>query len=172
MRYKRLKKRLTLSAALLLGSGLTSLEAQAVYVKESSNIQTAYTLSNVRKITFSGGDAIVQKIDNNTDVYAISDLSRLSFADVVTQTKEQTESEKSNPFSYPISVNDELILDLKDAEAKGTISVFTLEGKLLQEQKIDDTSATVLNLSHLPKGIYLYRFISHSEVKTARFIKK
>ena len=77
MRHKKLK----LSAVLLLGLGLTSLQAQTMYVKESSGTQTAYTLSNVRKMTFSGGNATVQKTDNSTGVYAMSGLKYLSFED-------------------------------------------------------------------------------------------
>ncbi|MEY3451220.1 MAG: hypothetical protein RL711_1046 [Bacteroidota bacterium] len=49
MRQKRLK----LSAVFLLGLGLTGLQAQTMYVKEKSGTQTAYTLSSLRKMTFS-----------------------------------------------------------------------------------------------------------------------
>lgn len=55
MRHKRLK----LSAVLLLGLGLTGLQAQTMYVKESSGTQTAYTLSNIQKMSFSSGNLTV-----------------------------------------------------------------------------------------------------------------
>lgn len=75
MRQKRLK----LSGILLLGLGLTDIQAQTMYVKESNGTQTAYSLNSVRKMTFSGGNATVQKTDNSTGVYAISGLRHLSF---------------------------------------------------------------------------------------------
>src|SRR5690554_5092155 len=61
MRHKRLK----LSAVLLLGLGLTGLQAQTMYVKESSGTQTAYALSNIQKMSFSSGNLTVTKTDNN-----------------------------------------------------------------------------------------------------------
>ena len=80
MRQKRLK----LSAVFLLGLGLTGLQAQTMYVKEKSGTQTAYTLSSLRKMTFSGGNATVQKSDNSTGVYALSQLRCLNFQNLIT----------------------------------------------------------------------------------------
>lgn len=39
-------KKLKFSAVLLLGLGLTGLQAQTMYVKESSGTQTAYAVNN------------------------------------------------------------------------------------------------------------------------------
>ena len=73
----------------MLRLGLTGLQAQTMYVKESSDTQTAYTLSSIRKITFSGGNATVQKTDNSTGGYALSGLRYLNFTDLSTSITEQ-----------------------------------------------------------------------------------
>ncbi|MBN1186679.1 MAG: T9SS type A sorting domain-containing protein [Bacteroidales bacterium] len=151
MRHKKLK----VSAVLLLGLGLTSLQAQTMYVKESSGSQTAYALSNVRKMTFSGGNATVQKTDNTTGVYSLSGLQYLSFEDYITSIEGQIQLDNPNFSAYPNPVNDLLNIDLTGVESLGTISILTFEGKLLQEQKTDGAKMVTLNLSQLPPGIYL-----------------
>jgi hypothetical protein len=168
MRHKRLK----LIAVLLLGLGLTSLQAQTMYVKESSGTQTAYTLSSVRKMTFSGGNATVQKTDNSTGIYAMSSLKYLSFEDLTTGLEEQTELDNSNLIIYPNPVTDVLNVDLTGLASGGTISILTLEGKLLQEQKTEGENTVTLNLSQLPQGIYLCRYVSRTVIKTVKIIKQ
>jgi hypothetical protein len=168
MRHKRLK----LSAIILLGLGLTGLHAQTMHVKESSGTQTAYTLSNVRKMTFSGGNATVQKTDNSTGVYALSELKYLSFEDFTTGLEEQTELDNNNLIIYPNPVTDVLTIELTGVATGGIISILTLEGKLLQAQKTDGANTVTLNLSQLPQGIYLCRYASTTEIKTVKIIKQ
>lgn len=168
MRHKKLK----LSAVLLLGLGLTSLQAQTMYVKESSGTQTAYSLSNVRKMTFSGGNATVQKTDNSTGVYGLSGLRYVSFEDYTVGIKGQIQLNNTHFRAYPNPVNDVLNIDLTGVATRGTISILTLEGKLLQEQKTNGVNTVALNLSHLPQGIYLCRYVSTTEIKTVKIIKQ
>lgn len=168
MKHKKLK----LSAVLLLGIGLTSLQAQTMYVKESSSTQTAYTLSSVRKMTFLSGNVTVQKTDNSTGVYNLSGLRYLSFEDYTTGLEKQVESKNINFNTYPNPVTDVLNIDLTGVATGGTISILTLEGKLLQAQKTDGANTVTLNLSQLPKGIYLCRYVSTTEIKTVKIIKQ
>jgi hypothetical protein len=169
MRHKKLE----LSAILFVGLGLTGLQAQTLYVKESSGTQTAYLLSNVEKITFFGGNAIIHKTDNNTGVYALSELQYVSFTDLQTSiTEQRLKLNNAGLIVYPNPVNDILNINLTGIESEGTIRVLTLEGKLLQEQKTNSKSMITLNLSQLPKGIYLCRYVSTAEIKTAKIIKQ
>ena len=109
MRQKRLK----LSAVFLLGLGLTGLQAQTMYVKEKSGTQTAYTLSSLRKMTFSGGNATVQKSDNSNGVYALSGLRYLNFTNLIAGITEPTvQIDNANIVTYPIPVSDVLNINL------------------------------------------------------------
>lgn len=169
MRHKRLK----LSGVLLLGLGLTGLQAQTMYVKENSGTQTAYTLSSIQKITFSGGNATIQKTDNSTDVYALSELRYLNFANPITRISEPTDQlTHSTLITYPNPVIDLLNIDLKGMTGEGTISILTLEGKEIQKQNTNGSSLIILNLSQLPKGIYLCRYSNAKEIKTIKIIKQ
>ena len=169
MRHKKLK----LSAILLLGLGLTGLQAQIMDVKQSNGALTAYTLSNLRKMTFSAGNANIQKTDNSTGVYALSGLRYLSFKDITTSIEEQAmQPGNSNMLTYPNPVSDELHIDLTGIASEGTISILTLDGTVLQTQHSSGNRLVTINLSQLPPGIYLCRYSSPSEIKTVKIIKQ
>lgn len=169
MRHMRLK----LSAVLLLGLGLTGLQAQTMNVRESNSTQTAYALSNIRKMTFSGGNATIQKTDNSTGIYALSGLRYLNFTDLTTSIEEPTmKLGHSNLITYPNPVSDVLTIDLTGVIGGGMISILTIEGKVVQTQNTSGNSMATINLSHLAKGIYLCRYSSTSEIKTVKIIKQ
>ncbi len=169
MRQKRLK----FSAVFLLGLGLSGLQAQTMYIKEKSATQTTYTLSSTRKMTFSGGNATVQKSDNSNDVYALSELRYLNFTNPLTSTKEPTaQLGYSNMITYPIPVNDVLNIDLTGVTGELTLSILTLEDKEILTQTTNGGRLISLNLSHLSEGIYLCRYSNAVEIKTVKIIKQ
>lgn len=168
MRHKKFK----LSAILLLGLGLTGLQAQIINVKESSGTKTTYSLNSIRKMTFSGGNVTVQKTDNSTVVYALNGLRYLNFSDNSTGIFEnQTFSGNTDLHTYPNPVSDFLNINLEDIAGEGTISILSLEGKVMQTQKTRGASIVTLNLSELPRGIYLCRYSNEREIKTVKIIK-
>ena len=172
MRHKRLK----LSAVLLLGLGLTGLQAQTMYVKESSGTQTAYTLSNIQKMSFSSGNLTVTKTDNSSGVFALSDLRYLNFSDITDITTDLQEdlSVKSQQLKvYPNPVGDILNINLTGkSETEGTLSILNFEGKTLVTRKVSKEGVLSLDISHLPTGIYLCRYSNATEIKTVKIIKQ
>jgi len=169
MRHKKLKLR----AILLLGLALSGLQAQIMDVRQSNGSLTAYTLSNLRKMTFLAGNASIQKNDNSTGVYALSGIRYLSYRDITTSTGETVnQSVTTSMLTYPNPVADVLHIDLTSIENEGTVSILTLNGKVLQTQNTSSKTLVKLNLSHLPQGIYLCRYSSPSEIKTVKIIKQ
>jgi hypothetical protein len=169
MKYKRLK----LSAVLLLGLGLTSLQAQTMYVKESSGTQTAYTLSNIQKMSFSSGNLTVTKTDNSSGVYALSDLRYLNFSDVSTDLQEDLSVQNQMLKIYPNPIGDILNIDLTGISAtEGTLSILNFEGKTVLSRQVNNEVVLSLNISSLPTGIYLCSYASTTGIKTVKIIKK
>lgn len=170
MRYKSLK----LSAVLLFGLGLTVLQAQTMYVKESNDTQISYVLSNVCKMTFSSGNVTVQKTDNTKGVYALDGLKYLSFNDFTTAIDEQQiQAGNTNLIAYPNPVIDMLNIYFTDTKNNnGSISILTTEGKIVQTLKTSRTGIVKLNLSHLPQGIYICRYSNSTEIQSVKIIKK
>jgi hypothetical protein len=168
MQHKVLK----LSVLFLSGLGLTGLQAQTIYLKEKSGTQIAHTLSSVQKMTFSEVNMTVHKTDNSTGVYALSGIRYLSFEGFTTVINEQVETGNDPLIAYPNPVTDVLTIDLGDMENEGTICIFSLEGKMLQEQKTEGTNIVKLNLSSLPQGIYICRYSNAGVVKTLKINKQ
>jgi hypothetical protein len=162
-----------LCAVLLSAFGLSGLQAQTMYVKENSGTQTAYALSGIRKITFSTGNLTVHETNNNTWVYVLSGLSYLSFQNYVTGLEEQIQPGNATVFTYPNPVTDVLSIDLTGAgNLTGSISILTIEGKVLQEQMINSAGLVKIDLSELPQGIYLCRYVGTTDIKTVKIIKQ
>lgn len=169
MKYKRLQ----LSALLLLGFGLTGLQAQTMYVKESSGTQTAYTLSNIQKMSFSSGNLTVTKTDNSSGVYALSDLRYLDFSDVPTDLQEDLSVQNQMLKVYPNPIGDILNIDLTGMSAtEGILSILNFEGKTVLSRQVNNEGVLSLNISSLPTGIYLCRYANTTVIKTVKIIKQ
>jgi hypothetical protein len=169
MRHKHLK----LIALLLLGFGSNGLLAQTMFVRESNGTQTAYGLSNIRKTTFSGGNVSIQKIDNTTSVFDLSGLRYLNFTDLTVSIVEQpVQPCNSRMITYPNPVTDVLNIDLTGEEDAGTLSLLTIEGKVMQRQFTRGNSLVSLNLIQLPKGIYLCQYQNERSIKSVKIIKQ
>ena len=169
MRNKRLK----LSAVLLLGLGLTGLQAQTMYVKENNGTQTAYALSNIQKMSFSSGNLIVAKTDNTNGVYALNNLRYFNFTDLSTKIEEPLSFQKQMLRVYPNPVTNVLNIDLTGtAQVEGTLIIFNFEGKTVLNRQVSHAGVLSLDISHLSKGLYLCRYTNLTETRTVKIIKQ
>ncbi len=164
-------KQLILSVVLLLGIGLTGLQAQTMYVMETGGEQTSYALNDIRKLTFEDASVTITETGGTTTTYEVANLRYFSFDDYtgVLET-EQTAFELN---SFPNPVNDILNIDLSGAKnTNSTISIFSLEGKLLQTKQIAESGIISFDVSSLPAGMYICRYSNETEVKTVKIIKQ
>jgi len=51
--------------------GLSGLQAQSLYVRPVTGVQSAYALANLRKLTFSGGNLVVTPNTGSNDTFAL-----------------------------------------------------------------------------------------------------
>jgi hypothetical protein len=81
---------------------------------------------------------------------------------------------------YPNPAQEYINLDLSEAaefvtpdDGKLSVKIFTSYGKLMQQNtvEINGDFGTELNISSLPKGVYILKFESGSSQRTLRFIK-
>jgi hypothetical protein len=72
---------------------------------------------------------------------------------------------------YPNPVSHSLHVDLTGIEGMGTLSILTLEGKEMQMQNTPGERVPTLDLRSLPKGMYLCRYSSLTEIRTVKIIK-
>ena len=75
--------------------------------------------------------------------------------------------------TYPNPVADMLNIDLTGIKnEEGRISILNIEGKIFQTQKTSGMGTVSIDISQLPQGIYLCRYISGTETKTVKIVKK
>ena len=172
MRHKRLK----LSAVLLLGLGLTGLAQNKLYVKEKAGTQTAFVLSDVRKLTFPSGSIIVNKNDGNTSTYALSNIRYLNFTDLSVGVSQFANQETGNIILFPNPVTDELKINFQSAGKWNLqIDIIDIQGKVLHQENISSQTGInffTINIAQLPQGLYLCRLQNGNKVETIKFIKK
>ena len=76
MKLKRLKMGFLLLPGLLLGLGLTAVQAQpTMNVKTKSGSSTPFVINETLEMTFSDGKLVVTKKDHSTSSFAISDIN-------------------------------------------------------------------------------------------------
>ena len=168
MRHKKLK----LGALLLLGLGLTGLQAQTMYVKENSGTQTAYALSNIKKMNFSSGNITVSTTTGNPVTYSLSGIRYLNFVDLGSIPLADKPNETFQ--IYPNHVIDLLNIKLSDMRNQsGVIEILSMEGKVVYSQAINsNTNVYQINVTSLLQGIYLCKINNGIRIETIKFYKQ
>ena len=168
MRHQGIK----LSAILLLALGLTSLQAQTMFVKKSDDTQTPYTLTNVRKLTFPSGKMLITKTDDTSVEYVLTSLRYLSFLDHSTSIPKLANASTKDFSTFPNPVRNTLNINLPGiVNPKGIISILSVNGKLLQTKQVT-SNAVSLDVSALSRGVYFCRYSNGKELKTVKIIKE
>ena len=168
--------KLKLSALLLLCIGLAGAQAQStLYVKEKAGTQTAFALSDVRKLTFPTGNVIVNKNDGNTNTYALSGIRYLNFTDLSVGVSQFANKESDNMILFPNPAMDELKVSFQSSETGNLqIDIMDVQGKVLQQQTISSQNGTnlfAINIAQLPQGLYLCRLQNGNKLETIKFLK-
>lgn len=167
------RKKLKLCAVLLLGLGLSGLQAQSLFVRISNGPQTAYALSSIQKLTFSSGYLTITETDNNNGVYALNALQYLNFTDLLTSIARPKNAENVDLLTYPNPVVDFVTIDISGLKnLNGTLSILNIDGRLIKTQELSGSGAVRLDMSQFPKGIYLCQYGNATELKTVKIIKQ
>ena len=108
-------------------------------------------LSELKKITFTGGKLQAHMTDGSCDEYFLADMQKMYFSDV--------------PASINTSEDNSRLLTVWSQSASmlsvrgyaGLVEIFGADGKQVSSQYVEDSSAHNLDLSLLPKGMYVLR---------------
>jgi len=162
MRHKKLR----LSAVLLLGLGLTGLQAQTSFNATGDNASgnggsVSYSVGQVVYTTNTGANGSVAQ--GVQQPYEISQITGIEEAKGINLTVS----------AYPNPTADYLTLTVKDVELSTLhFQLYDMNGKLLQSEKITGNQTSIV-MSNLVPATYFVKVIqSNKEVKTFRVIKK
>lgn len=162
MRHKRLK----ISAALLLGFGLTGLQAQESVNATGGNASggggtASYSVGQVVYTTNTGtSGSVAQGVQQAYEVLGV-------------QTGlEETKGINLSVSAYPNPTTDYLTLSIREFEISNlSYQVYDISGRLLQSEKITGNQTSIVMSNFVP-AIYFVKVIqSNKEVKTFKIIK-
>lgn len=162
MRHRKLK----LSAAFLLGLGLTGLQAQENLNATGGNASSSggsasYSVGQVVYTTNSGTNgSVAQGVQQPYEISVVTGL-------------EEAKGINLSVSAYPNPATDYLTLEVKDFELSNlSFQLHDMEGKLLQSEKIAGKQTSIV-MSSLVPATYFVKVIQESkEVKTFKIIKK
>jgi len=161
MRHKRLK----LSAVLLLGLGLTGLQAQTSVNATDGDVSgsggsVSYSVGQVVYTTHTGTSGSVA--EGVQQPYEISVVTGL----------EEAKGIKLSVTAYPNPTTDYLTLEVKDVELLNLhFQLYDMNGKLLQNEKITGNQTSIV-MSNLVVATYFVKIIQgNKEIKTFKIIK-
>ncbi|GAB4451343.1 MAG: hypothetical protein Fur0028_06900 [Bacteroidales bacterium] len=161
MRHKRLK----LTAILLLGLGLTGLQAQT-----SVNATGGDASGSGGSASYSVGQ-VVYTTNTGTNGTVAQGVQQPYEISVVTGI-EQAKGINLSVSAYPNPTTDYLTLEVKDFELLTlNFQLFDMNGKLLQSEKITSNQTSIV-MSNLVPATYFVKVIQgNKEVKSFKIIK-
>ncbi len=161
MRHKRLK----LSAILLLGLGLTGLQAQETIPATGGNAtgsggSASYSVGQVVYTTNTGTNgSVAQGVQQPFEISVVTGI-------------EQTKGINLSVSAYPNPATDFLMLKVENYD-NGNLSyqLFDMNSKLLQNKKVTSNQTSIV-MSNLVPATYFVKVIQENkEVKTFKVIK-
>ncbi len=162
MRHKRLK----LSAVLLLGLGLTGLQAQ-----ESVNATGGNASGGGGSASYSVGQ-VVYTTNTGTSGSVAQGVQQPYEISVVTAI-EEAEGINLTVSAYPNPTTDYLTLEVKDFELSTfNFKLFDMSGKLLQNGKITGNQTSITMSNFVPATYFVKVVQGNKEVKTFKIIKQ
>jgi len=162
MRHKKLK----LSAVLLLGLGLTGLQAQTSINATGGNASgsggsSSYSVGQVAYQTHTGTNgSVAQGVQQPFEISVVTAI-------------EEAKGINLSVSAYPNPTTDYLTLEVKEYELSNLhFQLYDMSGKLLQNEKITGNQTSIV-MSNLVPATYFVKVIQdNKEVKTFKIIKK
>ena len=161
MRHKRLK----LSAVLLLGLGLTGVQAQTSVNATGGDASggggsVSYSVGQVVYTTHTGTSGSVA--EGVQQPYEISVVTGL----------EEAQSINLSVTAYPNPTTDYLTLRIDEFEISNlSFQLYDMNGKLLQNEKITGNQTSIVMSNLLPATYFVKVIQGNKEVKTFKIIK-
>lgn len=148
-----LKKLLFLTALALLW--ILPCQAQNLEIRTlvtlNSGEQQLYVLDEDDQLAFEGQQTLLITNLGTTHRINIDEIRKIEFVDI-TNTNE---SQANIPFPYPNPVD--RYLAIGNIENNQTVSVYSLEGRLLFEKQVSPNEP--IDLGELPAGLYVLRIL-------------
>ena len=149
-----------------------SVNAQTMFVRPIAGSQTTYPVADIQKLTFDNGNMLVTNNTGANGSFALSGLRYVSFTDFNLGTT-NPEMATNKFYAYPNPASH--ILNISGSNRMQLVSqiqILSLDGRLLMQQKPANTTAPQVDISALPKGMYLCKITNDNQQETIKFLKQ
>ena len=160
-----LHKKLKLCALLLLGLGLTGLQAQesinaAGGVASGSGGSANYSVGQLVYTTNTGSNgSVAQGVQQPYEISAITGI-------------EEAKDINLTITAYPNPTTDYLTLNVKDFELSNlNFQLYDMQGKLLRNEKITGNQTSIVMSNLVPSTYFVKVIQGNKEIKTFKIIK-
>ena len=161
-----LRQRHILSFLMVCAVPLSALDLQ-LHPKVGSS--SKFSMTNVQKITFTGGNLIVTKKDASTNSFALNSMSFLNFTDLATELPLHLKSVFN---TYPNPAQELLHIEVQLSENQSAqLEIINLDGKVVVRTLLNNPT-NAISIAGLPNGMYLCRVQNGTASSTAKFIKQ
>ena len=160
-------------ALLLFSLGMTG-HAQMMQVKEKSGTISIFAFKDIRKLTFAGGMMTVSGHDGNPETYALTTIRYVNFTDLSTGVYPMENNKDECLILFPNPVQDMLTLNFKSSGEAIQFEIMTMNGQTVYRNTINiqsGTNQTDIDVTSLPKGMYLCRLIDGKVVMMQKILK-
>ncbi|MFZ4414651.1 MAG: T9SS type A sorting domain-containing protein [Bacteroidales bacterium] len=161
MRYKNLK----LSVMLLLGLGLSGLQAQETVTASGGNASgsggsTSYTVGQVVYNTIANSNgSVAQGVQQPFEISVVTAIEEAKDINLIVS-------------AYPNPTTNCLTLKIEDnLQMQYIVSLIDINGKLLENKKTEGIETTISMKNLVPATYFLKVIKSNKEVKTFKIIK-
>ena len=151
---------------------LSGLQAQTMYVRPIAGAQSAYAITNIKKLTFTSGNLVVTPTSVAVATFSILGNRYINFTNLTLSTPIQQQAPTAF-YVYPNPVGE--VLHLSKAElgqSIDAIAIISLDGRLVLEQKQINTNFPQVDVVALPQGMYLCKITSGIKTQTIKFLKQ
>jgi len=169
------KRKLFWTSVGLLIFGYASLHSQSITINEKGGTKTSYKLKEIRKITFSDNDLIINKKIGTLQTITSANFLFAEFQDISTGVS-AVKKESGTLISYPNPTSKLLTVEIPATHSANVeISLLSLEGKVLYNTKIMnavDKKSIMIDMAKFANGIYLCKVQSGGIINTKKIVKK
>lgn len=149
------QKFLLIMLLLFSGAGTFHLHAQtALTVSLQDGTQQSYSLTDLRKITFSNGNMLLTKTDASENTFAMNTVEK-SFFNASSSIEENISNEAQNVTVYPNPATDIIYVNT-GFEGAAKVQIYSLDGSLVLSTQIS-ASGEAIDVSRLSSGLYIIK---------------
>lgn len=171
MKYKQIKSCILF---LLVLGGLTGVQTQSLYILESTGTKTDFALTDIKTLTFSGGNLNVNKKDGSSISKLLTNIRYLNFSPYTGIFVPETQI-NGELLLYPSPAKDILTIDYRNDLVQGEvqIEVLTVDGRVMYAQSYNSLQNNhhLIDVSGWQRGLYLIRINNGTGTITKKMIK-